>query len=103
MLPQARQVQSLGCRIADQLVGQLREQDLAAVRDVAQAGAAVDGRSVVVALTQVGLSGVYGHPDTKWRLCGPRLDLKCALDVAGGCNGITCSAENGEETVAFAS
>ena len=63
MLPQVPQTRFEAEKVADQLAGGERDQDLTAVAGRQQASAAVERRPEVIAVSLVGRAGVQRHPD----------------------------------------
>jgi hypothetical protein len=74
---------------------------LTAVGDGPEPGAAMDCEAYIVAVEEVNLAGVESDPDAERRAYGPRLTVKCALDLTSGGKGVSGMDEDREDAVAF--
>src|SRR5581483_2389664 len=115
LLAQIDQVSFFRQGVAHKLIGGLRQERLAAVGAIAQAGAAVDGGAVVVSGAQVGLPRMQRetHPQGKTlflrppaaRLLDifrPGLGMEGALEVAGGRKGVSGARKDGKQAIPLA-
>ena len=78
VLAEIDEAQTVGERVARQLLGRERHHDLAAVRRRHQARGAVHRGAVVVAVAQLGLTGVHADPHPQRPGRAPRLRAQIA-------------------------
>ena len=93
---------SFGQRIRDERRGRARDQDLASLREAAQARGPDDGEpAVVAALRELGLARVHRHADRHGRAFGPRLGEERALRGESGRERRRGAREDGEGRVSL--
>ena len=80
MVPEVDHARVGGYVVADQAGRRLREEDLPAMPEIPEPGAAVDGRAVVVPVAQLGLAGVDPDADRDRPRRWPGLDGEAALN-----------------------
>src|SRR4051812_5832316 len=103
MLPHVDQPGSSRQVVANQARGRLREQDLAAMTDPAQACAPIDRRSVIVVISNLCVPRGGADPARDRAGRWPGLGGEGPLDRQCRCNRIRSVREDGETAVSLAS
>ena len=99
MEPQVAQRRAVGQPVADELRGGVGHDDLPAVREAAEPGATVHGRSLVVAVRELRFTGVERHAHPDYGLVRPRLRVQRALQCDRAPQGIACPSEHRERAI----
>jgi hypothetical protein len=99
MLTQGSELGALGQRVADQVRGRMRQEDLAAMPRSQEARTPVQRRAEVVAPARLRFAGVERHADLEGPDL-PGLRLQGALPAKGGGKGIRRATEGDAELVA---
>ncbi len=93
------EIQEVDAGAADELAGDERHQDLAAVAHRHQPGRPVQRRTVVVAVAQLRSAGVHTHAHPQRAGLGPRFGAQRELRVDCRIHGLGRAREGGEEPV----
>ena len=102
VLAEVEQRHAVGEVVSDELLGHVRDHDLPTVRGRGHARRAVDRRSVVVAVAELGRAGVQAHPDPQRTLRPLEIDER-ALPGDGGTDGVAGRREHGVHAPTMAS
>ena len=94
MLAEIDEAQIVVERVARQLLGRERHEDLPALRRRHQARGAVDGRAVVVAVAELGVAGVHTDPHPQRPGLAPRLIGDRPLRASAAAASASCALAN---------